>query len=120
MLFFPDFRGPAGLLVPFYCAGEQIGLLRPHVKEFLVEKYCPEVFVWSPEERRLSLNPDLVSHDARSEALDKVLREMRAKESDKFVTLKGWREETYDVRGRNFQNVLFKMERAATCKCSEH
>ena len=105
-------------LVPFYCAGEQIGLLRPHVKECLVQKYS-HVFVSSSSpdnEERISLNSDLQTYDSRSEAIDKVLREMREKESDQFVTLKGWREETYDVRGRNFQKILFKMERAATCK----
>jgi len=47
--------------------------------------------------------------------VDEVLRKWKADE--KFLTLRGWREECYEVRSQFNTLPLFKMDRSATCMC---
>lgn len=71
-----------------------------------------QVFQVQPE--YVQLNPAFRDYTERSERVDQVLRKW--KEGGKFVTLRGWREEYYDVRTQFNTPPLFKMDRSATCK----
>lgn len=63
----------------------------------------------------VQLNPAFRGYAERSARVDEVLREWKA--GGKFITLRGWREECYDVRAQFNTPPLFKMDRSATCKC---
>ena len=78
----------------------------------MTNRTCYQVFQVHPEYVRL--NPAFREYDSRSKCVDKVLREW--KEGGKFCTLKGWREECYEVRAQFNTPPLFKMDRSATCK----
>lgn len=76
--------------------------------------YCNidlKVFQVHPE--YVQLNPAFRDYAERSARVDEVLREWKADE--KFVTLRGWREECYEVRAQFNTLPLFKMDRSATC-----
>lgn len=61
----------------------------------------------------MQLNPAFRDYSERSARVEEVLREWRA--GEKFVTLRGWREECYEVRAQFNTPPLFKMDRSATC-----
>nr|CAG4651840.1 EOG090X06MA [Triops cancriformis] len=96
---------------PFFIAGTQIGLVPSPVVEAM--KQSAHVFEVGSES--VSLHPSLnsASYEERSKHIDAVLRQWR--EQKAFVTLKGWREECYEVRNGFADPPLIKMERAATC-----
>nr|XP_012139275.1 PREDICTED: uncharacterized protein YJR142W isoform X3 [Megachile rotundata] len=71
----------------------------------------PQVFQVHPE--YVQLNPAFRDYAERSARVEEVLREWRA--GEKFVTLRGWREECYEVRAQFNTPPLFKMDRSATC-----
>lgn len=71
-----------------------------------------KVFQVHPE--YVQLNPAFRDYAERSARVDEVLREWMA--GGKFVTLRGWREECYEVRAQFNTLPLFKMDRSATCK----
>lgn len=62
----------------------------------------------------VQLNPAYRDYNERSMRMDEVLREWRA--GGKFITLRGWREESYDVRTQFNAPPLLKMDRSATCE----
>lgn len=94
---------------PFIVEGYQVGLIRPDVMKQLI--YFPEVFHITAG--CVELNPAFRDYQERSVKIDEVLREFRCK--DTFVTLKGWRDECFEVKtGFNTQSLL-KMDRSATC-----
>lgn len=62
----------------------------------------------------VQLNPAFRGYAERSARVNEVLQEWRA--GEKFITLRGWREEYYDVRAQFNTPPLFKMDRSATCK----
>jgi len=70
-----------------------------------------KVFQVHPE--YVQLNPAFRDYTERSARVDEVLREWMA--GGKFVTLRGWREECYEVRAQFNTQPLFKMDRSATC-----
>lgn len=70
-----------------------------------------QVFQVQPE--YVQLNPAFRDYAERSARVDKVLREWRA--GGKFITLRGWREENYEVRAQFNTSPLFQMDRSATC-----
>lgn len=76
-----------------------------------VVKYFSKVFQVHPE--YVQLNPAFRDYAERSARVEEVLREWRA--GGKFVTLRGWREECYEVRAQFNTPPLFKMDRSATC-----
>ncbi|KAG8225305.1 hypothetical protein J437_LFUL001919 [Ladona fulva] len=76
----------------------------------LISRY-PDVFLLHPDS--VELNPAFRDHEERSTRLDTVLRECRSQ--NLFLTLKGWREECYEVRGVFSAKPLLKMDRSATC-----
>lgn len=93
----------------FVVDGQQVGLVRPDVMKELLN--YPQVFQVQPE--YVQLNPAFRDYAERSERVDQVLREWKA--GGKFITLRGWREEYYDVRTQFNTPPLFKMDRSATC-----
>ncbi|XP_054275418.1 uncharacterized protein LOC128994711 [Macrosteles quadrilineatus] len=94
---------------PFIVAGRQVGLIRPNVLSKL-SKY-PEVF--SFQKNCVTLNPAFRDYTERSAKIEEVLKECRAQGT--FITLKGWRDECYEVRAGFSSEPLFKMDRSATC-----
>lgn len=59
----------------------------------------------------LELNPAFRDYNERTEKVEHVLKELRDK--DVFVTLRGWRDEYYEVKDVG-NNCLLKMDRSAT------
>nr|CAH7720301.1 unnamed protein product [Callosobruchus chinensis] len=94
---------------PFIVEGFQVGLVRPDIMKQLL-KY-PEVFLVNSGS--VELNPAFRDYQERSSKVAQVLRELR--DNDVFVTLKGWRDECYDVRTVFNSSGLLEMERSATC-----
>ncbi|CAK9827668.1 Nudix hydrolase 20, chloroplastic [Anthophora retusa] len=93
----------------FVVDGQQVGLVRPDVMKELLN--YPQVFQVHPE--YVQLNPAFRDYAERSAKVEEVLREWRA--GGKFVTLRGWREECYEIRAQFNTPPLFKMDRSATC-----
>lgn len=110
MISISAYRDPT--YTPLFCCGHQIGLLRPDVKDYIVQNYSHN---FKFNGNVVEINPDLNTVEKRTSAIDTMLREMREKSN--FLTLKGWREETYDIK-TNFDDdtILFRMERSATCE----
>ncbi|XP_058798534.1 uncharacterized protein LOC131668418 [Phymastichus coffea] len=98
----------AGDCRAFVVDGQQIGLVRPDVMKELLN--YPQVFQVYPE--YVQLNPAFRDYAERSAKVDEVLREWRC--GGKFIALRGWREEYYDVRAQFNTPPLFKMDRSAT------
>nr|XP_018902702.1 PREDICTED: uncharacterized protein YJR142W [Bemisia tabaci] len=94
---------------PFFVGNCQVGLVRPDVTNHLL-KY-PEIFLVQPH--AVVLNPAFRDYSERSTQVEKFLRECRS--TNTFITLKGWRDESYEVRPSFCHEPLLKMERSATC-----
>lgn len=102
----PQIPGP---VKSFFCGENQVGLVRSEFEPALADH--PDLFLISAD--KIELNPKLKSFEERSAALDSAIRKMRAEAN--LESLRGWREETFDVRGPDFSaEPLFKMERSAT------
>ncbi|XP_015512510.2 uncharacterized protein [Neodiprion pinetum] len=93
----------------FVVDGQQVGLVRPNVMKELLS--FPQVFQVQPE--YVQLNPAFRDYAERSAKMEEVLKEWR--DGGKFVTLRGWREECYEVRAHFNTQPLLKMDRSATC-----
>ncbi|KAK0167098.1 hypothetical protein PV327_004541 [Microctonus hyperodae] len=93
----------------FVVDGQQVGLVRPDVMKELLN--YPQVFQVQPD--CVQLNPAFRGYAERSARVNEVLQEWRA--GGKFITLRGWREEYYEVRAQFNTSPLFKMDRSATC-----
>ncbi|KAK7083407.1 hypothetical protein SK128_024030, partial [Halocaridina rubra] len=87
--------------------GRQVGIIRPDVACCLLD--YPQVFTPTPDS--FILNPQLDSYTARSNALEFVLRDLRAK--NVLYALQGWREECFNVWADYGTEPLFKIERSA-------
>ncbi|KAH1000208.1 hypothetical protein HUJ04_000127 [Dendroctonus ponderosae] len=97
---------------PFVVEGCQVGLIRPDVMRQLIN--YPEVStVFHVSQGCVELNPAFRDYETRSCQVDQVLRELRAR--NVFVTLKGWRDECYEVKTDFMAQSLLKMDRCATC-----
>nr|CAI5843780.1 unnamed protein product [Callosobruchus analis] len=94
---------------PFFVEGFQVGLVRPDIMKQLLN--YPEVFLVNSGS--VELNPAFRDYQERSSKVAQVLQELR--DNDVFVTLKGWRDECYDVRTVFNSPGLLEMERSATC-----
>ena len=94
---------------PLFCQAHQIGLISKDVEIQLLS--FQDVFVIHPD--RIDLCPGLSGYEEISAQVDSTLRLLREKNC--FNALKGWRDETYDIRPCFGQPPLFAMERAATC-----
>ncbi len=92
---------------PFRVDGIQIGLIVPEVREELAN--YPNVFMITDTE--VTFNNKLRTFLDRSEALKSVLLELRSK--DRFVSLRGWRNECYEICETFGSMPLFEIERAA-------
>jgi hypothetical protein len=97
---------PAGYL-PFSIDGQSVGLVRPEFAACLAE--FGEVFQVAPDQVRLA--PGLVGAEARTRAVEGVLRRLAAD-----GVIRGWRDEPYAVAAAPDQPALFLMERAAIPK----
>jgi hypothetical protein len=93
--------------VRFSVDGESVGLVRPEFAARLAD--FEDVFLVSTDEVRLV--PDLVGADARTRAVDEVLRRLAAND-----VIRGWRDEPYAVAAVPEGPALFLMERAAIPK----
>lgn len=74
----------------FFVGGEQVGLIRPDIWREL-SLVAGGVFQFEPAHNAVTLNPDWRSYEERSERMDALLVELRAR--DAFPTLRGWRNE---------------------------
>jgi 8-oxo-dGTP pyrophosphatase MutT (NUDIX family) len=97
---------PADYL-PFLVDGQSVGLVRPEFAAGLAE--FSDVFLVTAHEVRLA--SDLVGVDARTRAVEEVLRQLAAR-----GVIRGWRDEPYSVAAAPEQPTLFLMERAAISK----
>src|SRR5512132_1133307 len=97
---------PADYL-PFLVDGQSVGLVRPEFAARLAE--FSDVFLVSAHQVRLA--SDLVGADARTRAVEGVLRQLAA-----GGVIRGWRDEPYVVAAAPDQPALFLMERAAIPK----
>lgn len=122
---------------PFIICGQQVGFIRPEILKELLN--FPEVFFVHdvPKNSELEfevnltgfkvfkfnrflspqtiveLNPAYRNYSERSEKVDEMLREMRAKGLFPEALL-GWRDECYEVLNQNNVSMM-KMDRSATC-----
>ncbi|XP_044755640.1 nudix hydrolase 24, chloroplastic-like isoform X2 [Coccinella septempunctata] len=94
---------------PFIVEGIQVGLIRPDVLQQLLN--FPEVFSVTSE--YVELNPAFRNYEERTIKVDEVLRKLHS--DQKFVTLKGWRNECYEVKRHFSSSSLLQMDRCATC-----
>ncbi|KAK9728271.1 NUDIX domain [Popillia japonica] len=94
---------------PFLVEGFQVGLIRADVMKELLT--YPEVFTITSG--FVELNPAFRDYEERSNKINEVLKKMRAE--NKFSTLKGWRDECYEVKTEFHLESLLKMDRSATC-----
>lgn len=92
---------------PLFACGRQVGVIRPDVACCLLD--YPQVFTPTPD--AFILNSQLDSYNSRSNALELVLRDLRAK--NVLYALKAWREECFDVWADFGTEPLFKIERSA-------
>lgn len=92
---------------PLIACGRQVGVIRPDVACCLLD--YPQVFTPTPD--AFILNPQLDSYTARSNALEFVLRDLRAK--NVLYALQGWREECFNVWADYGTEPVFKIERSA-------
>jgi len=92
---------------PLVCQTHQIGFITADVEAQL--SHFQDVF--GIHQDRIDLCPGISDHDEISLQLDSVLRLLREKNS--FISLQGWRDETFDIRPRFSQPPLFKIERTA-------
>jgi len=91
----------------FICQGVQVGLVGERVLKVLAE--YPEVF--NITSTMVLFHVDLVTPQQRTKALDFVLRDLRGKGS--VDSLRGWREECYEISQSHGTQPLFRIERAA-------
>lgn len=89
--------------------GVQIGLVRPAVAQELL----PYKDVFEINENEVSLVKHLDTYDNRSAAVEDVLKQLKIK--NKFIALRGWRNECYNVRATYDSKPLLKMDRSSTC-----
>ncbi|XP_069192361.1 uncharacterized protein [Procambarus clarkii] len=92
---------------PLFVCGRQVGAVRPDVACCLLD--YPQVFTPTPD--AFILNVQLDSYTKRSNAIDVVLRDLRAK--NVLRALRGWRDECFNVWADFGVEPLFKMERSA-------
>src|SRR5512132_1222388 len=97
---------PAAYL-PFSVDGQSVGLVRPEFSACLAE--FSDVFLVSAHEVRLASS--LVGAEARTGAVEKVLRQLAAR-----GVIRGWRDEPYSVAAAPDRPALFLMERAGIPK----
>ncbi|KAJ3282850.1 hypothetical protein HK104_010680 [Borealophlyctis nickersoniae] len=96
--------------LPLLIGQTPVGWVCPQVISLLTDH--PTVF--QLHSTYITLNPALTTPDARTQAIDTILRQWKAEQ--KFVCLKGWRDEAYDVfadaaNGR--REVVMRIERSA-------
>lgn len=97
-----------GNFIPFICGGSTVGLVTPWVV-IQLENY-PEVFSITAESMTFAEN--ITEPHERSNALDKVLRDFKAKNT--FLPLSGWRDECYEIKRIFSEPALFRIERSAS------
>ena len=89
---------------PFVVCDEIVGFVEPEFGTLLAG--FPAVFLWTG--RRLELSSALATANERTAAVDRVLRQLRAR-----GLLGGWRDEPYPVLSSRSAAALLTVERAA-------
>ena len=82
----------SNLFKPLFCQGHHIGLVAKEVEQELLP--YQDVFALHPD--KIDLCPGIVGYNEISAKIDLVLRSLRDK--NLFQALRGWRNETYDIR----------------------
>lgn len=94
---------------PLFCQGHHIGLVSRDVERELLP--FQDIFVNYPT--KIEICPNCTDYHDITAQVAKVLQSLR--EKNIFTALKGWRNETFEIRPSFGQKPLFAMERAATC-----
>lgn len=94
--------------IPFYVDYKQVGIVQPDVALLLQEH--PEIFTVSST--AIHLNNKYGSCEERTEIMKVFLNGLR-EAGHLNRALKGWRNETYNIRHSMSEPVLFRMERSA-------
>lgn len=90
--------------------GHRVGLLTPRI----VQELQNHSDLFTIYENEVELNPKL-DYEQRSSSVEYLLKEWKKK--DLFITLRGWRDECFDVKSGSYDEPsLMRMERSATCK----
>lgn len=97
--------------IPFYVDYKQVGIVLPDVALLLQEH--PEIFTVSST--AIHLNNKYGSCEERTEIMRVFLNGLR-EAGHLNKALKGWRNETYNIRHSMSEPVLFRMERSASGK----
>ena len=92
---------------PIYCQSYKIGFVSNKVEQELLA--FQDVFVIHPD--KIEICPGLKSYGDISEKVASILDSLKNK--DIFNCLRGWRNETFDIRAALGQPPLFAMERSA-------
>ena len=90
--FLPFLGYRSNLFKPLFCQGHHIGLVAKEVEQELLP--YQDVFALHPD--KIDLCPGIVGYNEISAKVDLVLRSLRDK--NLFQALRGWRNETYDIR----------------------
>lgn len=94
----------------FSIEGVTVGLIR-NSDWLKLKEHTNGVFV--EKEDVVQLNTEWKTCEERSQKMAQVLQKLR--EENLFMTLKGWRNETYDIAAKFGDQALMRMERSATC-----
>jgi len=97
----------------FYVDGHHVGFVRPDHLKILLN--YPETFFIKEDEHRkeIHLNKSFDSYEKRSDNVHDVLMDIHKK--GLATTLKGWRNEFFDVWTTGRKQSLMKIERSAAC-----
>ncbi|XP_064456536.1 uncharacterized protein LOC135367276 [Ornithodoros turicata] len=96
---------------PFIIGDQQVGLIRPN--DWVHLSPYTEAFCHDGKTNSVYLNPSWTTYDERTAKLNAVLEDLKKK--NVFKTLRGWRNECYEVSARFGDKSLMRIERAASC-----
>lgn len=106
-----DYNHPSAEHQLLYIKGNKVGVVPPDVvAELKSMTDCPLRFTSTGDKQGIYLDAELSTVEERSQAFEQVLQYL--KQTDKFVTLQGWRNETYPVYFRCAEAPLCHVERS--------
>ncbi|KAL3853172.1 hypothetical protein ACJMK2_016737 [Sinanodonta woodiana] len=106
--------------LPFIVNGQQVGLVREDILDHL-RPYTDVFKIQNPNDEQSNgcITPGVYllekyqSVEEKNEVMKHVLEDLRKKNG--LVSLRGWRNETYDIRCKRSDPMMMKMERSGCC-----